>query len=142
MKILEEWKQPEEPREVVKVKPGIVNLGEISDIINSINEAVAPELSKDVADAKTALDKKNAEDRAELVKIQKLNDKYTKLKMERVMLQKKSKAVELLGNIYATYNVSDKMLKEMIAVMSNLDTYDEKRLDRQIAKLENFAAPQ
>lgn len=142
MKILEEWKQPEEPKEVVKVKPGIVNLGEISDIINSINEAVAPELSKDVADAKTALDKKNAEDRAELVKIQKLNDKYTKLKMERVMLQKKSKAVELLGNIYATYNVSDKMLKEMIAVMSNLDTYDEKRLDRQIAKLENFAAPQ
>ncbi len=95
-----------------------------------------------MADAKTALDKKNAEDRAELVKIQKLNDKYTKLKMERVMLQKKSKAVELLGNIYATYNVSDKMLKEMIAVMSNLDTYDEKRLDRQIAKLENFAAPQ
>lgn len=142
MKILEEWKQPEEPREVVKVKPGIVNLGEISDIINSINEAVAPELSKDVADAKTALDKKNAEDRAELVKIQKLNDKYTKLKIERVMLQKKSKAVELLGNIYATYNVSDKMLKEMIAVMSNLDTYDEKRLDRQIAKLENFATPQ
>lgn len=141
MKILEEWKQPEEPKEVTKLKPGIVNLGEISDIINSINEAVAPELSQDVADAKMALEKRNADDRAELMKIQKLNEKYEKLKAERVLLRKKSRAVELLGSIYATYNVNDKMLKEMIAVMNSLDTYNEQRLDRQIQKLENFAEP-
>lgn len=141
MKILQEWAQPEAPKEVTKIKPGIVNLGEISDIINSINEAVAPELSQDVADAKMALEKRNADDRAELMKIQKLNEKYEKLKAERVLLRKKSRAVELLGSIYATYNVNDKMLKEMIAVMNSLDTYNEQRLDRQIQKLENFAEP-
>lgn len=139
MKILQEWREPENSvKEVQTITPSKIDLAELSNIVNELNEAVAPEFSKDAFNVKQELITNGENDKAQLEKIRKLNDDYSKLKHERLILTKKSKVVELLGKLYSTYQVSDKFGNDMLKVMDSLDTFDEARLDRQIKKLKDL----
>lgn len=118
--------------------PAKIDLAAISNIVNALNKAVAPVLSKDIHDIQDDIIKRNEGTKNKLLEVKELTKKHAELKVEKSMILKRLKIVSMLQEMYGTYSTNDKLRKDMLAIINSLDSYNDKRLDAQIAKLQNI----
>lgn len=128
----------EESKKKSEVIPVKIDLNAISRIINSLNNIMAPVISNDIDDIKSKIDKKNEDNKTKLLEVRELNNKRSELKLEKTKVLKRIKIVSILGEMFSTCAINDKTRKEMITMMENLNSYSDKKLDAQIAKLEKL----
>lgn len=120
--------------------PNKIDLNAISSIINALNNIMAPVVSKDINNIKLDLDKRNEASKTKLLEVKELTKKNSELKVEKQMVLKRIKIVSMLGEMFSSYAINDKIKKDMLSMMATLDAYDDKRLDAQISKLERIMA--
>ena len=138
MKVKREDKILTESKKTEELVPSKIDLSAISRIINSLNNIMAPVISNEINDIKDKLDKKNEDSKSKLMEVKDLNNKLTELRVEKQKVLKRIKIVSILGEMYSTCAINDKLRKEMVLMMKELNNYSDKKLDLQISKLERL----
>lgn len=138
MRIRREDKILTKSKETEELVPAKIDLSAISRIINSLNNIMAPVISNDINDIKDKLDKKNEDSKSKLMEVKDLNNKLTELRVEKQKVLKRIKIVSILGEMFSTCAINDKLRKEMVLMMKELNNYSDKKLDLQISKLERL----
>ena len=118
-----------------KIEAQKVDLSKLGELINVLNEAIAPSISDDLKKDKDRLEEKRNEVKEKITDLQELNNKISELKKTKNDLLKKMKVVSLLANMHANFVINQNIKNETISILNNLNTFTSKRLNLQIEKL-------
>lgn len=127
-----------ESKKVSNLNAEYIDLNKISKMINDLNRVIAPTINDDLGKIDIALSNKMNKLKEETSYVKQLNDDVISLKLKKDMIMKKIKIISLLSDLHATYKVDERIRKESVNIINDIDSYNGKRLDMQIQKLSNI----
>ena len=121
-----------------EIRPDVIDLTKISNIINELNAIVAPTISVDLAKVEKIIEVKGGMLKSSLMEAKKANEEFMELQSRKSMIIKKTKVMLLLSELHTNFKVNDNIKVETLNIIRDIDSYTEKRLNVQIEKLEKI----
>lgn len=121
-----------------EIRPDVIDLAKISNIINELNAIVAPTISVDLAKVEKIIEARGGMLKTSLLEVKKANEEFIELQSRKSMIIKKTKVMLLLSELHTNFKVNDNIKVETLNIIRDIDSYTEKRLNVQIEKLEKI----
>jgi len=121
-----------------EIRPDVIDLAKISNIINELNAIVAPTISVDLAKVEKIIEARSGMLKTSLLEVKKANEEFIELQSRKSMIIKKTKVMLLLSELHTNFKVNDNIKVETLNIIRDIDSYTEKRLNVQIEKLEKI----